>query len=60
VIMDLVDELGLKLLLELLRLVGLGSRLGVLDARGLSVQCTSHYSQHPVVGDEKKIDTKEG
>ena len=26
VIMDLVDELGLKLLLVLLRLVGLGSR----------------------------------
>jgi hypothetical protein len=45
VIMDLVGGLGLKLLLGLLRWVGLGSRLGVLDARGLSVQRTSRYSQ---------------
>ena len=40
VIMDLVGGLGLKLSLELLRWVGLGSRLGVPDARGLSVPCT--------------------
>jgi len=44
VIMDLVGGLGLKLLLELLKWVGLGSRLGVLDARALSVRCTSNFS----------------
>ena len=43
-IMDLVGGLGLRLLLALLRWVGLGSRLGVLDAKGLSVQCTSNFS----------------
>jgi hypothetical protein len=44
VIMELVGGLGLKLLLGSLRLVGLGSRLGVLVARGLSVRCTSNFS----------------
>jgi hypothetical protein len=42
--MELVDGLGLRLLLGLLRSVGLGRRLGVLDAKGLSVPCTSNYS----------------
>jgi hypothetical protein len=60
VIMDLVGGLGLKLLLELLRWVRWGSKLGVLDARGLSVRCTSYYSQLSLVGDERKIGTKEG
>jgi hypothetical protein len=60
VIMELVGGLGLKLLLGSLRLVGLGSRLGVLVARGLSVQRTSYYSQLSLVGDERKIGTKEG
>jgi hypothetical protein len=44
VIMDLVGGLGLKLLLGLLRWVGLGSRLDVLDAKELSVRCTSNFS----------------
>jgi hypothetical protein len=58
--MELVDGLGLRLLLGLLRWVEWGSRLGVLDARGLSVRCTSYNSQLSLVGDERKIGTKEG